>query len=595
MAETAGDVPGPVRLPPQLATILGAAVTANANIIILVLLGVAATFRGVFDQKGISDLGKLVYHISLPSLLLVSILKEVSFQRLSDLVLLPVVCFVQVTCAYGMTCLLNRIFRIPEVEARPVLATVTFGNVGALSIAVLQALCHQHPFKHVLQGPHSEGHCEGKSTSFVAFYLVTQNILMFTWGERILIRKALDEEQIQRDRGRASSANSQTPSEPLLNQHNVNTASSGNQGGWTISVPSLTAMQYNAEDNDEGSEETLNDTSGYRGLQDLQERDAGQDLQLRLTSAALNEVSSRLPLEAKVWTPEGHGGAAAIRKAAKDEVEEDDESHEPSEARNGSRTSSSSMNPEERRTNYRTALSGLAHWCKDSRQAIFTSVRRWSARRCYRGTRRRLIHAQRAAIALLRNPPLRAACLGLFIGMVPPLKALFVGREAPLRCAFDALSTLGGCQVPVSMLMLSGSGTLRYLKNVENAMDKRLGEHEVDAPSFAFSRPAVFIMIFGRLICVPLLGLVCWWAIKRLNLMPEDPLIGFVLLVESAVPSAQNVVMLLLVHGELAQGAAMAEVILWQYIIAIPVFTVWCCIFALCIFPGSVDYIYFPW
>eukprot|EP00894_Picocystis_sp_ML_P002353 jgi/Pico_ML_1/52870/g3511.t1 len=60
---------------------LQAAFQANAVVVILVLLGVAATLKGVFDSRGISDLGRLVYHVSLPSLLFYNIMYEVTWDR----------------------------------------------------------------------------------------------------------------------------------------------------------------------------------------------------------------------------------------------------------------------------------------------------------------------------------------------------------------------------------------------------------------------------------------------------------------------------------------------------------------------------------
>ena len=56
-------------------------------------------------------------------------------------------------------------------------------------------------------------------------------------------------------------------------------------------------------------------------------------------------------------------------------------------------------------------------------------------------------------------------------------------------------------------------------------------------------------------------------------------LMSLVILIESCVPTAQNVIMLLLVHGDPAQGQAMALVILYQMLAAIPIFTAWVALF----------------
>ena len=56
-------------------------------------------------------------------------------------------------------------------------------------------------------------------------------------------------------------------------------------------------------------------------------------------------------------------------------------------------------------------------------------------------------------------------------------------------------------------------------------------------------------------------------------------LMSLVILIESAVPTAQNVIMLLLVQGDPAQGQAMALIILYQMLVAVPVFTAWTALF----------------
>lgn len=166
-----------------------------------------------------------------------------------------------------------------------------------------------------------------------------------------------------------------------------------------------------------------------------------------------------------------------------------------------------------------------------------------------------------------------------------------------LSFVLSATSTLGDAQVPVSMLMLSGSGTLRYLDKLKEraAIDAAIEEEEAagnsgDTPpnhqpsivvtkpaTFHFSIKAVAVMIVGRVVCMPIIGYALWYAFELLGWFPSgdkrDMLLSIVVLVEAAVPSAQNVIMLLLVHGELQQGQAMAEILLLQYLVCVPCFT----------------------
>lgn len=150
------------------------------------------------------------------------------------------------------------------------------------------------------------------------------------------------------------------------------------------------------------------------------------------------------------------------------------------------------------------------------------------------------------------NPSIRAAMAAFALGLVPPLKALFVGgdgegvNDPPLGAFTGAIEILGSAQVPCSMLMLSGSGTIRYLND-------RAAKSEVQQP-FAFSPKTVLCIIAGRVLLFPLLGLGWWWAGFELGLFQSVPILSLVVLLDAAVPTAQNIVMLILVHGKPEHG-----------------------------------------
>ena len=65
-----------------------------------------------------------------------------------------------------------------------------FGNVGALSIAVINTLCASEPLRSGV-GPM----CAVRGVEYISFYLITQNILMFTWAEEIV--KNHDDEDME--------------------------------------------------------------------------------------------------------------------------------------------------------------------------------------------------------------------------------------------------------------------------------------------------------------------------------------------------------------------------------------------------------------
>ena len=112
---------------------------------------------------------------------------------------------------------------------------------------------------------------------------------------------------------------------------------------------------------------------------------------------------------------------------------------------------------------------------------------------------------------------------------------------------------------------------------------------EVGASKHGFSLNGTVAILLGRTVLMPFVGLFWWWVLNRLNLIPDieghTPIIQLVLLIESAVPTAQNVVMLLLVHGRLEKGESLAQIVLIQMAISIFTFTLACSFFQWLVIP----------
>ena len=151
---------------------------ADLSVVLLVLLGAYFAFKGVFDSKGVSDMGKLVYHISLPCLLFSKILYEFSIERMKLLWVLMFACVAHVLSAYVIAEISGRLLWIGKMERKVATASMMFGNVGALAIAVVDSLCHS---KTLVDLTGSQQECSSIGISYIAFYLITQNILMFSW------------------------------------------------------------------------------------------------------------------------------------------------------------------------------------------------------------------------------------------------------------------------------------------------------------------------------------------------------------------------------------------------------------------------------
>mmetsp|Transcript_2661 Transcript_2661/g.7049 ORF Transcript_2661/g.7049 Transcript_2661/m.7049 type:complete len:248 (+) Transcript_2661:3-746(+) len=230
-------------------------------------------------------------------------------------------------------------------------------------------------------------------------------------------------------------------------------------------------------------------------------------------------------------------------------------------------------------------------------------------------------------VRLAKTPALQAAFSAILLASVPSIKRLLVASSSPssstkpadpsqppLYFVYDAVSTLGQAQVPVSMIMLSGTATLRFMKTLrkkairtakDTHSDHSDHSEEEDSPLVAgggrrkkkaggggdeFSARAVAAILVGRTVLMPLAGLGWWWVLQVwLGAIPDirghSKILQLVILIESAVPTAQNVVMLLLVHGRMEQGEQLAQIVLAQMAVSVLTFTLACSFFQWLVIP----------
>ncbi|CAM9548040.1 unnamed protein product, partial [Hapterophycus canaliculatus] len=130
------------------------------------------------------------------------------------------------------------------------------------------------------------------------------------------------------------------------------------------------------------------------------------------------------------------------------------------------------------------------------------------------------------------SPPIVACMTGLVIGLSPPLRWLLVRDGAPLGPMWAAFSNLTAAYTPAGVLVLAGS-----LANCP--------------PGKWFSRDTqktILAVGMARWLLLPLLTSGLLFAGVKRGLVPQDPMLLFVLLMESCMPSAQNSVIMLQVR-----------------------------------------------
>lgn len=166
-----------------------------------------------------------------------------------------------------------------------------------------------------------------------------------------------------------------------------------------------------------------------------------------------------------------------------------------------------------------------------------------------RMVRRIRVVAEQTPIRHILQPPTIASFLAILVGMIPQVKALFFGYEAPLLFITDSLDILAGAVVPCVMLVLGGI-------LAEGPNDSKLG-----------IRTTIGITV-ARLLVLPLMGIgVVALADKLDFLVHGDKMYIFVLLLQYTTPSA-------ILLGAIAslRGYAVSEasaLLFWQHVFAV--------------------------
>ncbi|XP_060191836.1 protein PIN-LIKES 2-like [Lycium barbarum] len=166
-----------------------------------------------------------------------------------------------------------------------------------------------------------------------------------------------------------------------------------------------------------------------------------------------------------------------------------------------------------------------------------------------RMVRKLRIVAEQTPVRYVLQPPMFAILLAFLVGMVPPIKSVVYGNEAPLAFLTDSLQILAQAMVPSVMLILGGM-------LAEGPNESLLGV-----------RTTVGITV-ARLLVLPLVGTGVVYLADQMNfLIPDDQMYRFVLLLQYTTPSA-----ILLGAVASLRGYAVREasaMLFWQHVFAL--------------------------
>lgn len=169
------------------------------------------------------------------------------------------------------------------------------------------------------------------------------------------------------------------------------------------------------------------------------------------------------------------------------------------------------------------------------------------------------------------NPPLISAVIGISIAFFTPLYDLFYGKDAILGVIMDTCKLLAKGVFPCALLLLGAN----LLSNRQTATAK----NTADSPDNNLPDPAAiplrayFHVILGKLLLMPLCGLAYVTLTWEIGFIPHDPMVALVILIESAVPPANNLIIMSQTHGH--GETQMARLLFSAYCVSIITLTLW--------------------
>ncbi|KAK4484014.1 hypothetical protein RD792_011227 [Penstemon davidsonii] len=152
-------------------------------------------------------------------------------------------------------------------------------------------------------------------------------------------------------------------------------------------------------------------------------------------------------------------------------------------------------------------------------------------------------------------PSTIGAIAGFIIGLIPLIRKLLIGDEAPLRVIQDTATLLGDGAIPAVTLIV-GANLLKGLKGSE------------------VQKSLIFGIVIVRYIALPLMGIAIVKGAVRFGLVRnDDPLYQFVLLLQYSLPPAMNMGTITQLFG--AGENECSVIMLWCYSLASVALTCW--------------------
>ncbi|XP_073036898.1 protein PIN-LIKES 3-like [Primulina eburnea] len=154
----------------------------------------------------------------------------------------------------------------------------------------------------------------------------------------------------------------------------------------------------------------------------------------------------------------------------------------------------------------------------------------------------------------LLAPSTIGAIVGFIVGLVPQIRHLLIGDTASLRVFQDTALLLGDGAIPAVTLIMGGN----LLKGIKGS---------------GIEKSVIFGIIVVRYVAMPLIGIGVVKGAVRFDLVHDDLLYQFALLLQFALPPAMNIGTITQLFG--AGETECSVIMLWCYLLASVALTFW--------------------
>lgn len=182
-------------------------------------------------------------------------------------------------------------------------------------------------------------------------------------------------------------------------------------------------------------------------------------------------------------------------------------------------------------------------------------------------------------IGRILSPPVVGSILGMIVGSIPLLKRVLIASTGVLNPFYEALRTLGSGYLPAVLLVLAGSLAAPQDKADEETQTSKatLVETIKKNRSFGFQILTIYLAKFFFL---PTLSFFLVSTARKYipfinEIFSKNPLLLFILLLETCMPSAQNTTVILQLKGEKSAAGRLARVLMLIYVLGVPAITYW--------------------